>query len=83
MSFTASNNNMGGMPDINVRMTSVGGQGHYESQGIERAVVIGQDGRPMGNVESVPPFDLLTEENRHIIEQRKRQKEAQRRKQLE
>lgn len=83
MSFTASNNNMGGMPDISAKMRPVGQSNHYESQGMERAVVIGQDGRPIGNVESVPPFDLLTEDNRHIIEQRKKQREAQRRKQLE
>lgn len=83
MSFTASNNNMGGMPDISAKMMPVGQSNHYESQGMERAVVIGQDGRPIGNVESLPPFDLLTEENRNIIEQRKRQKEAQRRKQME
>jgi len=83
MSFTASNNNTGGMPDISARMMPVGQSNNYESQGMERAVVIGQDGRPIGNVESLPPFDLLTEANRNIIEQRKIQKEAQRRKQME
>lgn len=83
MSFTPSNGNIGGMPDINARMTSVGSQNNYESQGIERAVIIGQDGKPMGSVQSVPPFDLLTEDNKHLIEQRRRQKEALRRKQME
>jgi hypothetical protein len=82
MSFTATNNGQGGgMPDIQVRMVpSENGLGNYESQGVDRAVTIGQDGRPIGNVQYVPPFDLLTEENRHIIEQRKRQKEAERNK---
>lgn len=84
MSFVPTNNgNMGGMPDISARMKPVGSMGHYESQGMDRAVTIGQDGRPMGRVEEVPPFDLLTEDNKHIIEQRKRQKEAQRRKRLQ
>ncbi len=83
MSFTASNNNMGGMPDISAKMQHVGQQNNYESQGMERAVIIGQDGRPMGKIENTPPFDLLTEENKHIIEQRKRLKEAQRKKQLD
>lgn len=83
MSFTPSNSNMGGMPDISARMVPVGGTGHYESQGVDRAVIIGQDGRPLTKVESVPPFDLLTEENRHIIEQRKRQREAEKRKKLQ
>jgi hypothetical protein len=50
---------------------------------MERAVIIGQDGRPIGKIENIPPFDLLTEENKHIIEQRRRQKEAQRKKQLD
>jgi hypothetical protein len=80
MSFTASSNTTGGMPDINVSMVPVSGGSNYESQGMERAVNIGQDGRPMGKIESIPPFDLLTEENRHIIEQRRMQKEAQKRK---
>jgi len=83
MSFTPSNSNMGGMPDISARMMPVGGTGHYESQGVDRAVIIGQDGNPLTKVESVPPFDLLTEENRHIIEQRKRQREAEKRKKLQ
>lgn len=83
MSFTASNNNMGGMPDISAKMQHVGQQNNYESQGMERAVIIGQDGRPIGKIEDIPPFDLLTEENKHIIEQRRRQKEAQRKKQLD
>ena len=83
MSFTASNNNMGGMPDISAKMQHVGQQNNYESQGMERAVIIGQDGRPIGKIENIPPFDLLTEENKHIIEQRRRQKEAQRKKQLD
>lgn len=83
MSFTASNNSMGGMPDISAKMQHVGQQNNYESQGIERAVIIGQDGRPIGKIENIPPFDLLTEENKHIIEQRRRQKEAQRKKQLD
>lgn len=83
MSFTPSNNNMGGMPDISAKMMPIGGTNNYESQGVERAVIIGQDGRPMGKVETVPPFDLLTEENRHIIEQRRRQREAQRKKALQ
>ena len=83
MSFTPTNNNMGGMPDISAKMMPVGGNNNYESQGVERAVIIGQDGRPMGKVETVPPFDLLTEENRHIIEQRRRQKEAQRKKAIQ
>ena len=66
MSFTATNNGQGGgMPDIQVRMVPTGnGLGTYESQGVDRAVTIGQDGRPIGNVQYVPPFDLLTEENR-------------------
>lgn len=82
MSFTPTNVGQGGgMPDIQVKMVpSSGGLGHYESQGVDRAVTIGQDGRPIGNVQYTPPFDLLTEENRHIIEQRKRQKEAEKRK---
>ena len=83
MSFTASNNSMGGMPDISAKMQHVGQQNNYESQGMERAVIIGQDGRPIGKIENIPPFDLLTEENKHIIEQRRRQKEAQRKKQLD
>ena len=83
MSFTASNNSMGGMPDISAKMQHVGQQNNYESQGMERAVIIGQDGRPIGKIEDIPPFDLLTEENKHIIEQRRRQKEAQRKKQLD
>lgn len=83
MSFTSSNNNMGGMPDISAKMQHVGQQNNYESQGMERAVIIGQDGRPIGKIENIPPFDLLTEENKHIIEQRRRQKEAQRKKQLD
>lgn len=82
MSFTPTNVGQGGgMPDIQVKMVpSSGGIGNYESQGVDRAVIIGQDGRPIGNVQYTPPFDLLTEENRHIIEQRKRQKEAEKRK---
>lgn len=82
MSFTPTNVGQGGgMPDIQVKMVpSSGGLGNYESQGVDRAVTIGQDGRPIGNVQYTPPFDLLTEENRHIIEQRKRQKEAEKRK---
>lgn len=84
MSFVPSNNgNMGGMPDISARMMPVGSTNNYESQGMERAVTIGQDGRPIGRIQEVPPFDLLTEENRHVIEQRRRQKEAQRKKNLE
>jgi hypothetical protein len=84
MSFTPTNNNMGGMPDISAKMMPVGhNNNNYESQGMERAVIIGQDGKPIGKVESTPPFDLLTEENRHIIEQRKRQREAQKRKALQ
>jgi ribosomal protein L9 len=74
---------MGGMPDISAKMQHVGQQNNYESQGMERAVIIGQDGRPIGKIENIPPFDLLTEENKHIIEQRRRQKEAQRKKQLD
>jgi ribosomal protein L9 len=74
---------MGGMPDISAKMQHVGQQNNYESQGMERAVIIGQDGRPIGKIEDIPPFDLLTEENKHIIEQRRRQKEAQRKKQLD
>jgi hypothetical protein len=83
MSFTSSNNNMGGMPDISAKMLHVGQQNNYESHGMERAVIIGQDGRPMGKIENVPPFDLLTEENKQKIEQRKRQKESQIKKQLD
>lgn len=84
MSFTPTNNNGGGgMPDINVRMVPVGQPNNYESQGMERAVNIGQDGRPMGKIEYPPPFDLLTEENRHVIENRKRQNEAKRRREIE
>jgi hypothetical protein len=84
MSFTPTNNGGGGsMPDINVRMVPVGQPNNYESQGMERAISIGQDGRPIGKVEYVPPFDLLTEENRQIIEQRKRQNEAKKRKENE
>lgn len=85
MSFTPTNVGQGGgMPDIQVKMVpSAGGLGNYESQGVDRAVTIGQDGRPIGNVQYTPPFDLLTEENRHIIEQRKRQKEAEKRKREE
>ncbi|MEY3310698.1 MAG: hypothetical protein RL348_16 [Bacteroidota bacterium] len=83
MSFTATNNSNGSLPDINVRMVQVGEGSNYESQGMERAVNIGQDGRPMGKIEYVPPFDLLTEENRNIIEQRKMQKEAQKRREQE
>ena len=84
MSFIPTNNGGGGsMPDINVRMVPVGQPNNYESQGMERAISIGQDGRPIGKVEYVPPFDLLTEENRHVIEQRKRQNEAKKRKENE
>lgn len=85
MSFTPTNVGQGGgMPDIQVKMVpSSGGLGNYESQGVDRAVTIGQDGRPIGNVQYVPPFDLLTEDNKHIIEQRKRQREAERRKREE
>lgn len=83
MSFTPTNMGQGGsgMPDISVRMVPTnGGHGNYESQGVDRAVTIGQDGRPIGNVQYAPPFDLYTEENRAIIEQRRRQKEIEKRK---
>ena len=82
MSFTPTNVGQGGgMPDIQVKMAPAMSEfGNYESQGVDRAVMIGQDGRPIGNVQYSPPFDLLTEDNRHIVEQRKRQKEAEKRK---
>lgn len=80
MSFTPTNAGMGqsAMPDISARMVQSSGQGHYESEGMDRAVVIGQNGLPIGKVEYAPPYDLLTQENRTRIENARRAKEAKR-----
>lgn len=78
MSFTPYNQNQGGMPDISAKMIQSGNIGNYESQGIERAVIIDQNGLPMGNIQEVPPYDLLTEENRHRVENSRRIREAKR-----
>lgn len=80
MSFTPTNAGMGqsSMPDISARMVQSGGQGHFESDGMDRAVIIGQNGLPIGKVDYAPPYDLLTQENRTRIENARRAKEAKR-----
>jgi hypothetical protein len=80
MSFTPTNNNFGqgSMPDISAKMIQSGSVGNYESQGVDRAVIIGQNGIPIGKVDYAPPYDLLTEENRARVENARRAKEAKR-----